>query len=138
MVQTPIRGEASILLWNARSIRNKKEELTTLMKHWKTDISIITETWLKPTDKFTIPNFTIIRQDRTGHGGGVLIAIQCNMHIIKINKINNYNNLFQGLHIELNKFHIIGIIQITSLKCSGEPIFLSIIVNHISSWAILT
>lgn len=69
----------NIVLWNATSVRNKKQELHKFLIDDQIDIALITETWLAPNDPFHLPDYNITRKDRNKqqgriHAGGVLIA----------------------------------------------------------------
>lgn len=70
-----------ILLWNATSIKNKVHELTFFPEKFSIPPAILTETWLKPIDSLSIPNYTSIRKDRPiDQGGGVATLIHNNIH----------------------------------------------------------
>jgi hypothetical protein len=67
----------NILTWNSRGIRNKIDELRLLIGELNIDIAIITETFLTPQIKISIPGFTSYRTDRPlRSGGGVAIFIR--------------------------------------------------------------
>ena len=61
---------------NIQSALPKKEELKNFLAHEKIDIMSLNETWLKPNKQFKIPNYEVIRHDRTNspHGGVALIV----------------------------------------------------------------
>ena len=68
-----------LIVWNATSVGNKIIEHKFLMDN--TDIAIITETWLTPTDVLKLPNYNIHRKYRSptrsnNPRGGTLIAIR--------------------------------------------------------------
>lgn len=69
-----------VLLLNARSVFNKKDELAVLIDQHKSDLVMVTETWLTenvPNEAVHIPGLTIIRKDRNGgRGGGVAIYVR--------------------------------------------------------------
>lgn len=74
----------SIILWNAQSIRNKITELAYFLNKHKTDIILISETWLTGNHNLSISNYSIYRKERmrtsldgrTNVGGGVAIAVR--------------------------------------------------------------
>lgn len=75
--------DASIMLWNAQSVRPKLTELTNFLHTQKVDICLIPETWLKHGDRCSVRNYTLYRKDRPSPndnkrnvGGGVAIAIR--------------------------------------------------------------
>ena len=70
------RTDFKIITWNARSVKNKKDDLLNLINHLNIDIVIITESWLSDSDNFGLPTFTIIRNDRVDGYGGVCICIK--------------------------------------------------------------
>ena len=68
----------SIMYFNCRSIVPKFDELVCLCSANKPSIVCLTETWLCSDildSELHIPNYTIVRQDRNRHGGGVAIYI---------------------------------------------------------------
>ena len=73
-----IRKEIKILQWNCCGILNKINTFTVEAQDY--DIILLNETWLSKEDRFFIPNFNIIRNDRNDptrtYGGGVLIALK--------------------------------------------------------------
>lgn len=71
--------------WNARGVQRKKSELIDLISAINPDVVAIQETFLSADKKFYLPNFTIIRQDRSNTGGGVAIAIHNRIKHIPFN-----------------------------------------------------
>ena len=69
----------NICHFNARSIRNKMNEISYFTKQNNIHIITISETWLGPEfsdNYFNLPNFqTVFRQDRNKNGGGVCIFV---------------------------------------------------------------
>ena len=60
-----------LLLWNARSITGKKEEIQKILDDNKPHVTCITETWLKHRDTIHLNGYEIIRKDRDfGRTGG--------------------------------------------------------------------
>lgn len=65
--------------WNANGLRSRVAELRYFIKINKLDLILVSETKLTPEITIKIKNFTIIRNDRTAHGGGVAIIIRSNV-----------------------------------------------------------
>jgi len=68
----------SIMYFNCRSIVPKFDELVCLCLANKPSIVCLTETWLCSDildSELHIPNYSIVRQDRNRHGGGVAIYV---------------------------------------------------------------
>lgn len=66
--------------WNANSVQNKKLDIINFINTHNLDIMMITETFLKPGIKFSIPNYRVYRLDReTGPKGGVAIVIKASI-----------------------------------------------------------
>ena len=67
----------NVYLANARSINNKKDDLSCEIKANGVDIAVITETWLKentPNEPLAIQGYDLMRKDRTiKRGGGVCV-----------------------------------------------------------------
>ena len=53
-----------VLQINLNSIRRKKEQLGQFLQQNNFSVACVSETFLKPGDIFSIPNFNIIRSDR--------------------------------------------------------------------------
>lgn len=69
--------QTSIAAWNACGVAGKREELRIFIEEQHLDILLISETWLRPANKLTIPNYHTYRSDRlTGRNGGVAILIK--------------------------------------------------------------
>lgn len=64
---------AVIAFWNAKSVRNKREELLEFIERYRVDVVLISETWLDSVDELKLPNFETYRSDRPTWGGGVAI-----------------------------------------------------------------
>lgn len=76
-----------ILQWNANGILNKRDELLELAARLQSDVLIICETKLRAIDKFYLPGYFTLRNDRNGgrgRGGGVIVAVRKG---IKFNKV---------------------------------------------------
>jgi hypothetical protein len=73
---TSSEPELRLVSWNARGIRNKSGEVELLLDELSIDILLVSETFLKQTDKIRINGFTCYREDRIDkRGGGVAIFI---------------------------------------------------------------
>ena len=68
----------SVMLTNARSMKNKLEEISLRLKQVKPDVMVLTESWLgkhECSSMFGMTGYKILRQDRVRHGGGILVYI---------------------------------------------------------------
>lgn len=75
---------------NARSILNKVDVIESIILEHEPDIVVITETWLHKDvldSEVTPPNYTIVRKDREGRGGGVAIMIQNNIQFSALDEV---------------------------------------------------
>ena len=61
---------------NIRGIKSKIQTLKSIIKEEKPDIVGIVETMLDEKENINIEGYKIIRNDRNGEGGGVLIAVK--------------------------------------------------------------
>lgn len=72
--------QINIVTWNARGIRNKKEELYEFLLNNNIDICLLNETWLNQNVSIRHNEFYCYRNDRVGgRGGGVAIIIKKNI-----------------------------------------------------------
>ena len=90
------RGEKETLkvfYCNARSIRNKMEELRGVIAMEDLDIIGITESWANTEDMpdfFEIKGFNLFRRDRVNKkGGGVLLYVRSDLNCIELNFKSN-------------------------------------------------
>ena len=72
--QTP--RTLNILQWNAKGVQNKKVSLTNRLPQDKIDVACIQEIHLNAHHRFSIRGYQVMRYDREGHKGGVLILIR--------------------------------------------------------------
>lgn len=74
----PTLRRVHVMHWNAQGITNRST--VAQLKHFihdkKIDVLFINETFLNHQHKFKLENFKIYRNDRSDHGGGVLIAVK--------------------------------------------------------------
>lgn len=86
--------------WNARSIAGKKLETAEFLIGNQIDVALFTETFLKPNTSFSIPQYTIVRLDRTtSAGGGVALAIR---NGIKFRSLPSFHtHLIEAIGVEL-------------------------------------
>lgn len=74
----------SILLFNARSLHNKLDDLCVRVSDYDPDVIIITETWLDSTINdlaVRIPGYKLVRQDRNSRGGGVVFYYKLHLSL---------------------------------------------------------
>lgn len=89
-----------IIHWNANSIKNKINELTTLLNTEKIDIALIGKTRIKPSFPIKIQNYIYCRTDNVTHPGKTVngsTAIFIHRHVIhrqvKINIQLNFTSI---------------------------------------------
>lgn len=73
------RSDLSILYFNARSLKNKVDELSIRCKRHNPDLVVITESWLDssvPDSYFSLENYVALRCDRNSNGGGIVLFIR--------------------------------------------------------------
>lgn len=74
-----------VLSWNAQSIMNKKHELLHHLQENRIPVALISQTHLRPSDKFSTRNYTSYRSDRPNRReGGVAIILHKSTKHIKI------------------------------------------------------
>ena len=67
----------TFVTWNACSVRAKAIELADFLRKHNIDVGLLTETHLKSGDSFWLPDYNIIRLDRTNsRGGGVAVIVK--------------------------------------------------------------
>lgn len=100
--------QLKILYWNCQGLDNKKSELLHFVRQHKTYIILLSETHLKPSMSFKLPNYHIYRNDRptppgqsrSAGGTAILVAnklIHYEVPPIQTNSLENTT-----IHIQLN------------------------------------
>ena len=130
-------GEANAILINARSIRNKNDELLFLLNSGIYHFICITETWATDDRDFPISNnYTIFTANRTSRGGGAAIIFRDNIpsNLITADSIDNAEILCADFGLGDCSFRIILTYRPPSLPLlSTEKIFVklsSLITNR--------
>ena len=78
----------SVYHHNIRGSRSKLDRLNMFLKEEKPDVFCFSETYLKPSFKFQLENYDIIRKDRVwARMGGVMIAIKKQIAYIEIKNL---------------------------------------------------
>jgi len=95
---------------NARSVRNKMNELRAVCHKEDFDIVAITESWVNVNTRdfiaeFAIPSYTILHKDRTDFriGGGVLLLIKDSLNVIEKNCQANDHDIISIEIIDQNR-----------------------------------
>lgn len=101
------KGELNIIYINIRSIKNKLNDLNTIIKTYKQTIHIIivSETWLNEneTQFYNIQQYESFHSTRSTPAGGVTIYIhKAIKSSIIYNDTTNFNNIL-GIQIQINK-----------------------------------
>ena len=107
-----------ILYWNARSYKQRRLDLPSVLKN--IDIFICVESWLPPEDVIRnsdVPTgFIVYRKDRShSKGGGILIFIRKNLEFFEIEDIvtPHQSNEIYGLIVR----SIMGFILVILIVC---------------------
>ena len=103
--QTPVLVKSiKGLLLNIRSIRNKFNELHSLINAENFDIIALTETFITSSvdldGEYQIPNYKLFTKNRPSRGGGVAIYCKSNLNPIEINTSNDIN--VEHLCVQIN------------------------------------
>ncbi|GJQ80541.1 hypothetical protein Trydic_g19947 [Trypoxylus dichotomus] len=65
------------MFWNAQGTAKKKNELRAFITDNEIDVALLSETFLKASHTFNIPNYITYRTDRnTKPGGGIAILVK--------------------------------------------------------------
>lgn len=74
----------SILLFNARSVFPKLDDLKVRASKFSPDIICVTESWLDATTSdlaISLPGYSVLRQDRDSNGGGVILYYKSTFNV---------------------------------------------------------
>lgn len=107
-------NKISILIWNAQSIRNKCLETSNFLNSNNITICLVTETWLKHSDSFSLNNYTIYRNDRfekkpnnRNNGGGVAIGIRNDIQHTQLPHLKT--KIIESVGIKVSGIHIYSV-----------------------------
>lgn len=91
-----LTSNLSFLLWNARSLNNQMHNFQSYIYSNDTDIIAITETWLTKhiyTNELLPCGYNVLRKDRDGRGGGVLLALKDSISFRELSTPNDLETL---------------------------------------------
>ena len=102
---------------NARSLRNKFEDLESLAAMDQYDIIGVTESWLDTSNRdfiaeYNLPNYTIFSSERINRiGGGVILYVHNTLHptLVKTQTVSNIDTVFIEVKNKSSKI-LIGVI----------------------------
>lgn len=82
----------TIMHWNCKSINSNKVSLEHFLLLHEISICCLSETWLKSSKQFTIPNYNVIRTDRRDGKGGTAILIRNDIPYHEVDMSAHNNN----------------------------------------------
>lgn len=90
-----------IFYQNVRGLKSKKNSLDNMLEEQKPTIIALVETHLHPEEDMNLEGYTIIRNDRSEKGGGILIAYKENIKNI-VTELEMSIEHYEGTWIEIN------------------------------------
>lgn len=92
-----------IVLWNARGLKNKKEEIVQRFQDF--DIAIVTELKNKTNEKCNIPGFNVVIKDNQrisrAAAGGITIMAKKDIKIREMEKVKSNNSNIEILGLQI-------------------------------------
>jgi exonuclease III len=74
---TRVHRPLKVIAFNANGISRQRHEFSKQLQEQKIDVALLSETHLKPRERFCIPNYHVYRTDRyPGRKGGTAVAIR--------------------------------------------------------------
>lgn len=132
--------DITVFYCNARSIRNKFNELTLQIAHFKYDIIAITETWLHsevrdPLEAFKIFGYVLVTRDRHDReGGGVLFYIRSEINFVVIENEHN-ESLWLRLNDKHNSSFVLAVVYRTPNSTQEMDAAISNDINTARNWS---
>lgn len=127
-----------LLYLNARSIKNKLEEITFIFNTFKTDIHIIaiTEAWVRVGEEqfYDFDGYTAHYSGRTNRGGGgVAVLVKNNIKHEMIDKWSDDDDSIINVQIQLNnkQYNILNVYRTPNTRADRISNFLSTLHYHI-------
>lgn len=99
--------------WNACSVKLKSLELSAAISTYKLDMILISETWLRPGDRFRLPNFVVHRSDRLiGRCGGTALAVRKSIRHTRIHLPDLVSLEATAIEVELGGMGTVRIVSV--------------------------
>lgn len=138
-------NQASILQWNAKSLRPRKAELFHLVNKCHPSVIAVSETWLVPGSQFRIPGFTCLRDDRAdGYAGSALfirhslpfslVPLPVHSHNINLVAVRTFDITFISIYIPHPNSALIPDILCVISSVPSPIILLGDFNGHHTSW----
>ena len=135
--------ELLIALLNINSIQNKFEELTDIIKAIHAHIMFVGETKIDssyPNAQFSIPGYTLYRNDRKKGGGGILALISSALSKTRL-KLDKDCKTLEVIALDVNtetgNMVIIGVYRLPRALCGEYQLLLEKELSEICNWASL-
>lgn len=75
----------TVLQWNIRSLSRNIADLIFILSKCEADVILLSETWLKPNQIFSLPGYNLFRSDRRDkNGGGTAIAVHTHLSAVQL------------------------------------------------------
>ncbi|KAL4098943.1 hypothetical protein QTP88_023450 [Uroleucon formosanum] len=91
-------------LWNCRSLRARHNDFSFVLAENKCQCALLSETWLLPNSRISIPKYHVFRQDRHDGYGRVAIVTHQSINSKRFSLNDNIRHM-----LELHSIDIIGI-----------------------------
>jgi hypothetical protein len=123
---------------NVRSLLPKIEEIRYLLHSGKIDVLCITETWLDETifgHEVDCQGYTLFRNDRNRHGGGVAIYVKDGHDVILRQDLTD--NEIESVWVEMKKIEIIDSLLVCAIyrPPSSSHVYYENMINVITKAA---
>ena len=128
---------------NINSIQNKFEELTNVMKAIRVHIMFVSETKIDssyPNAQFSLPGYSLYRNDRKKGGGGILVLISTALSKTRLKLDKDYKTLEViaiDVKTETGNMVIIGVYRPPRALCGEYRLLLEKELSEICNWASL-
>ena len=126
---------------NINSIQNKFEELAATIKKIGAHIAFISETKIDasyPDAQFSIPGYTLYRNDRKKGGGGIMALVSSSLTKKRLKPIKHYKTLeLIALEVKTDAGNmvILGIYRPPRAMCSDYRLLLEYELSDVCNWA---
>lgn len=121
-----------LMFWNAQGISNaaKRMQLAAFLADNLIDVVMLAETFLNEQHIFHLPNYSIYRSDRTGHGGGVAVAVSNKIQHVPVSPIETESIENISINVTVNGRETV----IVAAYCPHFSTNFSADVREITSW----
>uniref|UniRef100_A0A1B0D7L8 Endonuclease/exonuclease/phosphatase domain-containing protein n=1 Tax=Phlebotomus papatasi TaxID=29031 RepID=A0A1B0D7L8_PHLPP len=109
--------------WNCNSVRPKLQDLLIVCNQLAIDIIALQETKLTPNSDLRLQGYSIVRKDRSGRGGGVLIAVKEDINYDRVSiEVNSGECVAVDVNVGRGKIRFFSVYSTNGNRLSSDDL----------------